>query len=292
MLLWEESTELDLLRTLVKELQSKNRIAEENSQLLREKVHFLEDRVDYLNKKVQQHENTKHPSDSVTSNEEPRKIHNVVANNEIVILENLSAEPVDDSFALPAANSPVIVNSAPIATRTEKDEDKWIEVRNRNTNKISVRNRPVDKSSRPEPLRGSNVNICSLRPASRVSSLFLSGLAPEVTSESVKNFLKENNFNEYTCEKMKTKKGKYCSSFRLTVPHDDIDKYLCPDLWPRGILINHFRNLQRQNMVKENLNSRKSSSGNFDTFLESMEGILTQLSRNRQIILAGDFNVI
>ncbi|CAH2014219.1 unnamed protein product, partial [Acanthoscelides obtectus] len=202
------------------------------------------------------------------------------------------AEPVDDSFALPAANSPVIVNSAPIATRTEKDEDKWIEVRNRNTNKISVRNRPVDKSSRPEPLRGSNVNICSLRPASRVSSLFLSGLAPEVTSESVKNFLKENNFNEYTCEKMKTKKGKYCSSFRLTVPHDDIDKYLCPDLWPRGILINHFRNLQRQNMVKENLNSRKSSSGNFDTFLESMEGILTQLSRNRQIILAGDFNVI
>ncbi|CAH1969186.1 unnamed protein product [Acanthoscelides obtectus] len=156
MLLWEESTELDLLRTLVKELQSKNRIAEENSQLLREKVHFLEDRVDYLNKKVQQHENTKHPSDSVTSNEEPRKIHNVVANNEIVILENLSAEPVDDSFALPAANSPVIVNSAPIATRTEKDEDKWIEVRNRNTNKISVRNRPVDKSSRPEPLRGSN----------------------------------------------------------------------------------------------------------------------------------------
>ncbi|CAH1967449.1 unnamed protein product [Acanthoscelides obtectus] len=88
MLLCEESTELDLLRTLVKELQSKNRIAEENSQLLREKVHFLEDRVDYLNKKVQ-HENTKHPSDSVTSNEEPRKIHNAVANNEIVILENL-----------------------------------------------------------------------------------------------------------------------------------------------------------------------------------------------------------
>ncbi|CAH1963602.1 unnamed protein product [Acanthoscelides obtectus] len=114
----------------------------------------------------------------------------------LIILENLSAEPVDDSGALPAANSPVIVNSAPIATRTEKDEDKWVEFRNRNKNKISVRNRPVDKSSRPEPLRGSNVNICSLRPASRVSSLFLSGLAPEVTSESVKNFLKENNFNE------------------------------------------------------------------------------------------------
>ncbi|KAK9876318.1 hypothetical protein WA026_012617 [Henosepilachna vigintioctopunctata] len=74
------------------------------------------------------------------------------------------------------------------------------------------------KSVRPEPLRGSNNSVTVLKPAIRMSFLFVSGFSPEVTCEAVLNYLKECGLNDYvTCERMKTKKEKYQISFKQAV---------------------------------------------------------------------------
>lgn len=79
-----------------------------------------------------------------------------------------------------------------------------------------------------------------------MASIFVSGFAPTVKSEEIINFLKNKNLDkECSCDKMKTLKDKHRSSFKLVVPYDKREEYLSADLWPKGITVNHFRNLQR-----------------------------------------------
>lgn len=108
------------------------------------------------------------------------------------------------------------------------------------------RNKRPTKNNRPEPLKGLNDSATSLKVAQKMSFLFLSGLDPEVTGQSVAEYLETKNLKVTNCEKMKTKKSNHHSSFKLTVPYEHREQYLTGDLWPRGVIINHFLNLQRQ----------------------------------------------
>ncbi|CAH1967448.1 unnamed protein product [Acanthoscelides obtectus] len=69
---------------------------------------------------------------------------------------------------------------------------------------------------------------------------------------------------------------------------EDIDVLCLTEHW---LTKEEMEVVHLQGYMMKGFSERKDFTGNFDTFLESMEGILTQLSRNRQIILAGDFNV-
>lgn len=136
------------------------------------------------------------------------------------------------------------------------NEDKWITVVNRRQRENTL------KIKRPEPLKGSNEDTsCSLKTAPRMAFLFLSGLAPETTGDDVLQFLKINELeNGCKCEKLKTKREKYRSSFKLTVPIDQRPKLLSASLWPSGTIINHFLNIQSQGKVKTN--SQKDNNRN------------------------------
>ncbi|CAH1969901.1 unnamed protein product [Acanthoscelides obtectus] len=68
---------------------------------------------------------------------------------------------------------------------------------------------------------------------------------------------------------------------------EDIDLLCLTEHW---LTKEEMEVVHLQGYMMRGSSERKDFTGNFDTFLESMEGILTQLSRNRQIILAGDFN--
>nr|CAI5837104.1 unnamed protein product [Callosobruchus analis] len=125
------------------------------------------------------------------------------------------------------------------------DEAEWRKVSYKKNNKNNQY--PVN-SNRPKPVRGANENSSILKPAQRMSFLFISGLAPDMTSNMVIDYLEEKKLNvNCSCDKMKTKKEKYVSSFRLAVPYCDREKYLDPKLWPTDTLINHFMNLQSHN---------------------------------------------
>lgn len=100
-------------------------------------------------------------------------------------------------------------------------------------------------SNRPAPIMGVNEDTATLKAAVKMAFLFLSGLAPEVSESLILKYLQDNNLEtDCRCEKIKTKRDKYRASFRLTVPYNERHKYLCPMLWPKGVIINHFMNLQ------------------------------------------------
>ncbi|KAK9887455.1 hypothetical protein WA026_022601 [Henosepilachna vigintioctopunctata] len=95
-----------------------------------------------------------------------------------------------------------------------------------------------------------------------MSFLVVSGFAPEVTCEAVLNYSKECGLNDYVaCERMKTKKEKYQIFFNLAVPLNVEEKYFDADLWPTGIIVNYFQNIQCRKQVKQrtlmNINNKQ-----------------------------------
>ncbi|KAG5864141.1 hypothetical protein JTB14_022005 [Gonioctena quinquepunctata] len=85
------------------------------------------------------------------------------------------------------------------------------------------------KRTRPDPIRG-------------VEEIKKGQLRGPVVTE----YLNNKNFADITCEKMKTKKDKQKSSFKLEVPETLVDELMTPNVWMKGVIINHFYNLQRR----------------------------------------------
>nr|CAI5830339.1 unnamed protein product [Callosobruchus analis] len=260
----EELTENELLRTLVKELQSKNQILEENGQLLREKVKNLQDKL----QKYENEWNKNCPATSSANTENAQKSATPI--NKTVIRQKVVSRPENEkpAAAVYENNKSTIDNtdhiidlpprcSVPPSLSIDDDstdasdnlQNGWTEVRKgRYVNNDKPRSFPkLSKSTRPEPRRGTSETVSCLKVATKLTGLFLSGLTPEATADNIMNFLKEKNLeNGCHCEKMKTKKQKYFSSFRLSVPQEDIDKYLDTSLWPKGTIISPFQNLQHR----------------------------------------------
>lgn len=103
------------------------------------------------------------------------------------------------------------------------------------------------RNKRPEPTKGVKVCVPQLAVAKpKLAWIFLSGFHPDTAPEKISEYLKGNGINECECYKMKTRKDKIKSSFKLSVPMNRRREAMSPDLWPTGIIINHFLNLQRR----------------------------------------------
>lgn len=98
--------------------------------------------------------------------------------------------------------------------------------------------------SRPEPIKGTN-EVSELRVAKKYSWLFLSGFDKETTSTEIQEFVKRKGAQECSCEQLKTRKDNLYASFKLGIPEKDKMMIMDASLWPKGIRINHFLNLNR-----------------------------------------------
>lgn len=109
------------------------------------------------------------------------------------------------------------------------------------------------KARRPEPTKGVRENVTQLSVAAPRSQawFFLSGFGPNTSPENILQYLMENGLQNCLCFKMKTKKDKWRSSFKLAAPANKKKEIMSPDLWPSGIIANHFLNLQRRLTVRE-----------------------------------------
>lgn len=122
-------------------------------------------------------------------------------------------------------------------------EEKWTEVEYKHQRRTRIR------QSRPAPIKG-EMDIFNMKIAEQQCCLFLSGLNPNTTSEQVKECIDETFKIDCKCEKMKTRKDKFKSSFKIYIPVDSKNKVLSGNMWGRGIVINHFLHLRR-NFSKE-----------------------------------------
>ncbi|KAG5889285.1 hypothetical protein JTB14_007046 [Gonioctena quinquepunctata] len=114
--------------------------------------------------------------------------------------------------------------------------------------------------TRPDPIRGvEEIKEGQLRGpvvAQKRAHLFLSVFHPDTKPEEITDYLNNKNFADITCEKMKTKKDKQKSSFKLEVPETLVDELMTPNVWMKGVIINHFYNLQRRQYYQRQAEKR------------------------------------
>lgn len=213
----EESIEVELLRTLVRELQGKNQVLEENNILLREKVNFLETKLRNLETNSEDpatslrnvsNDNTIFNSEKIVPKKpESKELLEDVFDVRIVSTENQNNTDTNIDNDVPEKVDPISITNDNV---NSQKENEWIVVTNKKSNKNKLNTTFPRKVTRPEPLRGINENATTLKAAPKMISLFLSGLATDMTCVNVTNFLGENSLNTgINCEKMKTKKDKY-----------------------------------------------------------------------------------
>ncbi|KAG5884248.1 hypothetical protein JTB14_011737 [Gonioctena quinquepunctata] len=86
------------------------------------------------------------------------------------------------------------------------------------------------------------------------------------------NWILENGLEGCACYKMNTGKDKFESSFKISAPANRKKEVMSSDLWPSGITINHFLNLQRRQPLNTGvtLPTAKLSIKNKSTVLEAV----------------------
>lgn len=287
-----KNAEIHLLKELVAELRSKNAILEDNNALLKGTIKLQEEKLEenarLVQEKIAVNIGTPAKTSAASSSEgacavdtaESAAVENVEilnskiqsdnsSSNDSALVSNKDVRHDDTTNVTNKSNGDV--DTAEETQIQEKGpeipEKPWETQRqrgfrrpNKPNNKTSDQGSHIKTKSRPEPLRGScnNPATATLKTAQRMASLFVSGLAIDVTAENIIEFLKLNGLDSgCSCEKMKTKKDKYRGSFKLSVPHIDRDKYLAPSLWPVGIIINHFLNIQSRMSVYQRENKQQ-----------------------------------
>ncbi|KAL3273335.1 hypothetical protein HHI36_014784 [Cryptolaemus montrouzieri] len=118
--------------------------------------------------------------------------------------------------------------------KIQQERENWREV-------VKKRN---PKQTRPVPIKGA-MDKFSLTIAEQQSCLFLSGLDPDIGPEEVKEYIDTTFKISSKCEKMKTKKDRFKSSFKVYVPTDSKQQVLNENMWGKGIVINHFLHIRR-----------------------------------------------
>lgn len=125
--------------------------------------------------------------------------------------------------------------------RIEKKLENFENDEDGNWRKVTYRKR---NHMRPVPIKGAKENF-NLTVAKKESCLFLSGLGPEIKPEEVKEYIDKILKIDTKCEKMRTRKDKYRSCFKLYVPYDMREDVMNSDMWGKGVTINFFLHLRR-----------------------------------------------
>lgn len=285
-----------LFRKIIEELESKNRILQENCELWRAKALFLGEKVEKYEKFGYKTPNKQNVIDNIDIDNEvtdngnrnvttpgatptdlvPAEIKdnqsqnaNITSNSQKSIKtkqtktkveENISTKSIttkDVQEALKSLNlepRPDRGSEPELAESTHKQkqnvdkskEDDWITVGRHRRNRGKMEKPLLQNDSRPPHIKGSNQVMTKLQVAQRLQWIFVSGLAPKMESNDILDFLKVNKIGDgCTCEKMQTK-NKQVSSFKLGVPYGIKEKVMDAELWPYGVRVNHFLNLQRR----------------------------------------------
>lgn len=259
--------EVDLLKTLVKELQEKNQVLKENSSLLKEKVLHLEGEL--KNHKVKQNpENEKRGKSAANGStadchrrgtvdcqqsEASHKAESFRPNGKEITLPNMSAlsvtvRPTEADVDV-NEGGPVVVDSADVDAEVKPAEESENRQSDGNYGWKTVQRRkkaaeyPMQK--RPQPIYGKKPTS-DLEVARSPAYVFISGFKPEISEARLEEHIKGVTGIETKCLKMKTRKQDFKSSFKVEVPRDGKQKIMNPEIWGNGIVVNHFLHIRRR----------------------------------------------
>ncbi|KAK9876122.1 hypothetical protein WA026_011239 [Henosepilachna vigintioctopunctata] len=65
-------------------------------------------------------------------------------------------------------------------------------------------------------------------------------LDPNLTEDCLKDYLNNSGFKDVQCIKLQSRRPEEYSSFRISVPREDLELLKKPEIWPEGSRINPF----------------------------------------------------
>lgn len=242
--------ENELLRELVRELQSKNQVLEENSQLLKEKIDFLYEKArKSSNEKTEAKNSGKFqfvnngpaPKRQATRNtnmaeataskpdvrfqkpnlEGERETGETGTNKQTII------HPNQVKLAIHQAQTMAKINELQDLTgNSESNEEGWqVQRQRRQRNHFLIgRNKCASTgiSSVPKP---TTLHVTRLHPGTK--SVELEGLL-------------RNEFPEVKCEQLNSKHPEAYSSFKVTINHSNFKAAWSQEIWPEGARVSKF----------------------------------------------------
>lgn len=158
----------------------------------------------------------------------------------------IDTESVKTAIASAQLQRIVNLNNDKGTTKTKKPISQPSPNRAQRHNQRTV----THNNSRPAPHKGTKENVAGLEVAATSkqpgSWIFLSGFSTRTTPDTISSYIQSNlGLKDCVCEKLKTRKDKWKSSFKLSVKKHDEEKVMNPELWPSGIIFNNFLNLRQ-----------------------------------------------
>lgn len=73
----------------------------------------------------------------------------------------------------------------------------------------------------------------------KLVSVFTTKFSPDVNSEALASYLKDNLHCDVTCEKIDSAQRRY-NSFKVTAECNNVGEMYEPQLWPEGVFVRRF----------------------------------------------------
>lgn len=222
---------------------------------LREKVSFLSNHVELLNKLVilpEPHSKTgKHSAgeiddklrctdSGIRQEEQCMQTHSIINSQSGESKQTYTGNSSQDTCPSdPNDNTP-----GPTATASVK----WTDVVKKNKSKRPIvigRNTGSDKTEN------------KLKGVPKITSLHVYRLDPETTTDCLVANLK-SSFPEISCEKLNSKHPESYSSFKVNLYEKHLERASDPDLWPTDCCVRRFLHLRPQNDRLASINNERS----------------------------------
>ena len=108
------------------------------------------------------------------------------------------------------------------------------------THRKNIKQREQPTQRRKSLLIGSgNTTSTTLKSVPKMAYFHVSRLEPSTTEESIVELLRKY-VSQVQCEKLNSKMPNIYASFKITIPLNEKDKIINPELWPNGITVNRF----------------------------------------------------
>ncbi|KAK9874067.1 hypothetical protein WA026_022299 [Henosepilachna vigintioctopunctata] len=273
--------ENNYLKELLREVQEKNKILQENNLLLRERLKFLEDTANNVNKKkTDEKANSKKQN---SNGEKDRQDEIVHPNNNVRQRERMngtsevdkSASDIHDTSELPVTeNGKMPLERQTYAERASTKTKSTDIGKEDNVPKLKSKSKNIDengfetvnrKRTKPKPMIGiGDIEVNKFRFTGKYKSpeekriwLFLSKIKDEVEPDAIKGYMEEK-IGSHSSISVKPLSVKHPTSdnkcFMVGVEPKYKDMVYDPKFWPKGVAFSRFDFRQGNHFLKETLN--------------------------------------
>ncbi|XP_045460403.1 uncharacterized protein LOC123670871 [Harmonia axyridis] len=253
------SSHQDLLLKIIHELESKNRLLEENTVLLKYKISVLENVISIKDKicsRCDKENDNIHVNQDVVADSDITHAANPIIKDNISSGDSLKTSNSTNTGCPQRQREKITLHEMNIAVADAEGKIKSSINNTSSGSKINEwRTVPPRKSSRRNRsalVVGRSAESSTVLGIEKKRALHVSRLRPDTSTDDLKAFLNKN-FPSVECEKIQSRYPESYASFKVLIPITEFDKVKNADNWPKNASVNYFF-LNRNRKYKDIMN--------------------------------------